>query len=90
MTVFEDLESEVRSYCRNWPVVFDTAKGSRLTDVDGNSYLDFFGGAGALNYGHNPEVPRARCSSTSSVTASPTAWTCTRRPRATSCTRSRT
>jgi diaminobutyrate-2-oxoglutarate transaminase len=56
MTVFEDLESEVRSYCRNWPVVFDTAKGSRLTDVDGNSYLDFFGGAGALNYGHNPEV----------------------------------
>ena len=55
MTVFEDLESQVRSYCRNWPVVFDTAKGSRLTDVDGNSYLDFFGGAGALNYGHNPD-----------------------------------
>jgi diaminobutyrate-2-oxoglutarate transaminase len=53
-TVFGDLESEVRSYCRNWPVVFDTARGSRLTDVDGNSYLDFFAGAGALNYGHNP------------------------------------
>lgn len=56
MTVFEDLESEVRSYCRNWPVVFDTAKGSRLLDVDGRSYLDFFAGAGALNYGHNPEA----------------------------------
>ncbi|ANY07111.1 diaminobutyrate--2-oxoglutarate transaminase [Pseudonocardia sp. HH130630-07] len=56
MTVFEDLESQVRSYCRNWPVVFDTAKGSRLTDVDGHSYLDFFGGAGALNYGHNPDA----------------------------------
>jgi diaminobutyrate-2-oxoglutarate transaminase len=55
MTIFEDVESEVRSYCRNWPVVFDTAKGSRLWDVDGNSYLDFFAGAGALNYGHNPE-----------------------------------
>jgi diaminobutyrate-2-oxoglutarate transaminase len=53
MTVFEDLESEVRSYCRNWPVVFDTASGSRLTDVDGRTYLDFFAGAGALNYGHN-------------------------------------
>ncbi len=53
-TVFEDSESEVRSYCRNWPVVFDTARGSRMTDVDGNSYLDFFAGAGALNYGHNP------------------------------------
>ncbi|MHA6793792.1 diaminobutyrate--2-oxoglutarate transaminase [Pseudonocardia bannensis] len=53
-TVFEELESEVRSYCRSWPVVFDTAVGSRLTDVDGKSYLDFFAGAGALNYGHNP------------------------------------
>jgi diaminobutyrate-2-oxoglutarate transaminase len=54
MTVFDELESQVRSYCRTWPVVFDTAVGSRLTDVDGRSYLDFFAGAGALNYGHNP------------------------------------
>jgi diaminobutyrate-2-oxoglutarate transaminase len=54
MTVFDDLESEVRSYCRSWPVVFDTARGSRLTDVDGRTYLDFFAGAGVLNYGHNP------------------------------------
>lgn len=53
-TVFDDLESEVRSYCRNWPVVFDTAKGSTITDVEGKKYLDFFAGAGALNYGHNP------------------------------------
>ena len=53
-TLFADLESQVRSYCRSWPVVFDTARGSRLTDVDGKSYLDFFAGAGALNYGHNP------------------------------------
>ena len=52
-TIFEALESEVRSYCRTWPVTFDTAVGSRMTDVDGNSYLDFFAGAGALNYGHN-------------------------------------
>ena len=54
MTVSEALESDVRSYCRSWPVVFDTALGSRMTDVDGRSYLDFFAGAGALNYGHNP------------------------------------
>ncbi|MEJ3656840.1 diaminobutyrate--2-oxoglutarate transaminase [Actinomycetes bacterium KLBMP 9759] len=54
MTVFEALESEVRSYCRSWPVVFDAASGSHLTDVDGKTYLDFFAGAGALNYGHNP------------------------------------
>ncbi|GAA0929353.1 diaminobutyrate--2-oxoglutarate transaminase [Pseudonocardia zijingensis] len=55
-TVFDDLESEVRSYCRNWPVVFDTAKGSHITDIDGKKYLDFFAGAGALNYGHNPDA----------------------------------
>jgi diaminobutyrate-2-oxoglutarate transaminase len=52
-SIFEALESEVRSYCRSWPVTFDTAVGSRMTDIDGNSYLDFFAGAGALNYGHN-------------------------------------
>jgi diaminobutyrate-2-oxoglutarate transaminase len=59
MIVFDELESQVRVYCRSWPVVFDTAAGSRLTDVDGNSYLDFFAGAGALNYGHNPPALKA-------------------------------
>jgi len=54
--IFESLESEVRGYCRSWPVSFDTAVGSRMTDVDGRSYLDFFAGAGALNYGHNNPV----------------------------------
>ncbi len=53
MDVFTDLESEVRSYCRSWPTVFDQAKGSRLHGEDGTAYLDFFAGAGALNYGHN-------------------------------------
>lgn len=53
MSIFETLESEVRSYCRSWPVTFDRAKGSRIWDVDGNEYVDFFAGAGALNYGHN-------------------------------------
>lgn len=52
-TVFEDLESEVRSYCRSWPVVFDRAEGSWLYDERERSYLDFFTGAGTLNYGHN-------------------------------------
>ena len=56
MTIFDELESEVRSYCRGWPVVFDRAVGSRVWDEDGNSYLDFFAGAGALNYGHNNPV----------------------------------
>ncbi|XAS66910.1 diaminobutyrate--2-oxoglutarate transaminase [Micrococcaceae bacterium Sec5.7] len=51
--IFETLESEVRSYCRSWPAVFERAHGSSLTSEDGRTYLDFFSGAGALNYGHN-------------------------------------
>ncbi|WP_211762597.1 diaminobutyrate--2-oxoglutarate transaminase [Kutzneria sp. CA-103260] len=53
MSIFDTLESEVRSYCRSWPVVFDQAVGSTLSDEQGRQYLDFFAGAGALNYGHN-------------------------------------
>ncbi|MEB3023193.1 diaminobutyrate--2-oxoglutarate transaminase [[Mycobacterium] crassicus] len=59
MTIFETLESEVRSYCRSWPVTFDRASGSRMWDVDGKEYVDFFAGAGALNYGHNHPDLRA-------------------------------
>ena len=53
MSIFEEVESEVRSYCRSFPTVFDTAEGSHLYTKDGRDYLDFFDGAGALNYGHN-------------------------------------
>ena len=53
MRMFELLESEVRTYSRSFPAVFTTARGSRLTDDAGKEYLDFFSGAGALNYGHN-------------------------------------
>jgi diaminobutyrate--2-oxoglutarate aminotransferase len=53
MDIFEARESAVRSYCRIWPTVFGRAAGSRLYDEHGRSYLDFFAGAGALNYGHN-------------------------------------
>ncbi|TDK26874.1 diaminobutyrate--2-oxoglutarate transaminase [Arthrobacter crusticola] len=51
--IFETLESEVRSYCRTWDTVFDHAEGSLLYGEDGKEYVDFFSGAGALNYGHN-------------------------------------
>ncbi|MFM1654607.1 diaminobutyrate--2-oxoglutarate transaminase [Brevibacillus sp. B_LB10_24] len=47
------MESEVRSYCRSFPTVFTRASGSRLWDRQGKEYIDFFAGAGALNYGHN-------------------------------------
>jgi len=54
MDTFTNLESEVRGYCRSFPVVFQSASGHTLTDTDGRRYIDFFSGAGALNYGHNP------------------------------------
>ena len=57
---FESYESQVRSYCRNFPAVFTRAKGPFLYDEDGKEYVDFFCGAGALNYGHNPDLIRDR------------------------------
>jgi diaminobutyrate-2-oxoglutarate transaminase len=60
MDIFEARESAVRSYCSTWPMVFGHAVGSRLYDEEGRGYLDFFAGAGALNYGHNnPVLKRA-------------------------------
>ena len=56
MNSFEELESNVRYYCRRWPAVFSTSRGSTITDEDGVEYLDFFAGAGALSYGHNNPV----------------------------------
>lgn len=53
--VFDQYESNVRSYCRSFPTVFATAKGAVITDENGKSYVDFFAGSGALNFGHNPD-----------------------------------
>jgi 4-aminobutyrate aminotransferase/(S)-3-amino-2-methylpropionate transaminase len=42
------------------PVVVDHAQGATLTDVDGNTFLDFTGGVGCLNVGHtHPQVVAA-------------------------------
>jgi 4-aminobutyrate aminotransferase / (S)-3-amino-2-methylpropionate transaminase / 5-aminovalerate transaminase len=42
------------------PVVIDRAQGVTLTDVDGNTFIDFTGGVGCLNVGHsNPQVVAA-------------------------------
>lgn len=60
LSIFEQTESEVRSYIRSFPAVFTTAKGAILTDEDGREYIDFFCGAGAVNYGHNdPDIQEA-------------------------------
>ncbi|GAV23679.1 aspartate aminotransferase family protein [Carboxydothermus pertinax] len=34
---------------------FVRAKGTKVWDNEGNEYLDFLGGYGSLNFGHNPE-----------------------------------
>jgi 4-aminobutyrate aminotransferase/(S)-3-amino-2-methylpropionate transaminase len=42
------------------PVVVAEARGSTLTDVDGNTFIDFTGGVGCLNVGHgHPRVVEA-------------------------------
>lgn len=59
MDIINRLESEVRGYVRSFPTEFKSARGNRMTDVNGREYLDFFSGAGALNYGHNDETMEA-------------------------------
>lgn len=56
LKIFDRMESEVRGYIRSFPTIFDKARGSRLIDEENNSYIDFFAGAGTLNYGHNNPV----------------------------------
>ena len=56
MKPFVKYESKVRSYIRSFPTVFDRAEGSMVWSEGGEAYIDFFAGAGTLNYGHNPEI----------------------------------
>ncbi len=37
------------------PLFFDHGKGSRLYDVDGNEFIDYFMGNGAAIFGHSPD-----------------------------------
>src|SRR5205809_4772960 len=42
------------------PVVVERGEGATLTDVDGNTFIDFTGGVGCLNVGHaHPHVVEA-------------------------------
>ena len=55
MRIFEQIESRVRGYVRSFPVIFESSEGSIMTDESGKQYIDFFAGAGTLNYGHSNE-----------------------------------
>ena len=58
--VYEKYESNVRSYCRIFDKELTQAKCAKIWDSDGNEYIDFFCGAGALNYGHNNDYIKER------------------------------
>lgn len=47
------LESNVVSYARSFPYTFQYGKNALLITEDNQSFIDFFAGAGALNFGHN-------------------------------------
>ncbi len=55
--IFERKESQVRSYCRKYPVIFDKAFNAELFSDEGERFIDFLASAGSMNYGHNnPEI----------------------------------
>jgi 4-aminobutyrate aminotransferase/(S)-3-amino-2-methylpropionate transaminase len=60
----EILERERRSVAQpltvHQPIVAARASGATITDVDGNTFVDFVGGVGVVNVGHNhPRVVEA-------------------------------
>lgn len=60
VSVFESIESEVRLYCRTFPAVFHRAKDAELHAEDGRVFIDFFCGAGTVNFGHNNDLIKRR------------------------------
>ncbi|WP_028467002.1 MULTISPECIES: diaminobutyrate--2-oxoglutarate transaminase [Nisaea] len=55
LSIYENVESNVRSYCRSFPTTFTSASGAEITGADGKTYIDFLAGCSSLNYGHNDE-----------------------------------
>ncbi|WP_426368635.1 aspartate aminotransferase family protein [Streptomyces sp. E-08] len=60
VSLFEKHESNVRLYAEKFPAVFTHGRGAWLYSEDGRKFLDFFCGASALNYGHNPAHAKQR------------------------------
>jgi 4-aminobutyrate aminotransferase / (S)-3-amino-2-methylpropionate transaminase / 5-aminovalerate transaminase len=59
--VLERIATSVAApFAITFPVVAAEARGARITDVDGNTFIDFTGGVGCLNVGHaQPHVVQA-------------------------------
>jgi diaminobutyrate-2-oxoglutarate transaminase len=59
-TVFDRVESGIRSYSRSFPKLFSKAVGATIYDANGVPHIDFLAGCSSLNYGHNdPDLKRA-------------------------------
>jgi glutamate-1-semialdehyde 2,1-aminomutase len=43
-------------YGKPYPLYLRSGKGSKIVDVDGNEYIDFLMGSGAILLGHSPQV----------------------------------
>ncbi len=64
-------EGSAVSYPKGMPMAIRRARGATVEDVDGNIYIDFFGGAGVMNVGHaNPVVSEAASKQLSELTHS--------------------
>ncbi len=64
-------EGSAVSYPRGMPMAIRRARGATVEDMDGNIYIDFFGGAGVMNVGHaNPMVSEAASKQLSELTHS--------------------
>ena len=60
MDWFESYESDIRAYSRAYPAVFVKGENARQVDEAGKEYIDFYAGAGVLNFGHNnPKMTEA-------------------------------
>jgi diaminobutyrate-2-oxoglutarate transaminase len=60
INTFEKHESEIRAYCRAVPTVFKSSSNAVMIDENNKDYIDFFAGAGVLNFGHNnPKMKKA-------------------------------
>ncbi len=64
-------ESSVVSYPKGMPMALKRGRGATLEDVDGNVYIDMFGGAGVMALGHgHPDVLKAAHAQIDDVTHS--------------------
>ncbi len=56
VSIYNRMESKVRSYSNAMPRQFVKAEGAWMFDAAGGRYLDFLSGCSTLNYGHNHPI----------------------------------